>query len=332
MRQMNSTLRNITFDFLSLIPIETLHKMVKHSLVLPFYHSVTDHPEAHIRNLEYFRSIQNFKTDIDFFTKQYRSLSISELSNSQKEKGFFISFDDGLSEVYHNAIPYLIEKKVTAAIFINSDFIDNKSMFYRHKVSFILEELKTNSNSGKVADYLNTSLENIQTKIRKTTYSESVKLDDIAEILGLSFRQYLDFYKPYLSTDQIIEIQSNGFTVGNHSMDHPNFKTIGFEEQKRQIETTNSFIKDNFKTDPLYFSFPFGDDQLKNELFHYIFNEANIELSFGVSGLKSDDFKNHLHRIPMEVGDLTAVEIMKFQCFKYLMRKMAGTNQIKRSN
>jgi hypothetical protein len=86
--------------------------MVKHSLVLPFYHSVTDHPGAHIRNLEYFRSIKNFQTDIDFFTTHYISLSISELSNSQKEKGFFISFDDGLSELYFNAIPYLIEKKV----------------------------------------------------------------------------------------------------------------------------------------------------------------------------------------------------------------------------
>jgi peptidoglycan/xylan/chitin deacetylase (PgdA/CDA1 family) len=205
-------------------------------------------------------------------------------------------------------------------------------MFYRHKVSLILEELKTNPNRLKIADYLNTTTENIKEIIRKTDYSENYKLDVIAEILGLSFKQYLDFHKPYLSSSQIIEIQSNGFTIGNHSKDHPNFKTINFEEQKRQIETASSFLKDNFNTRPLHFAFPFGDDQIKNELFHYIFEEANIELSFGISGLKSDDFKKHLHRIPMEEGNLSAVEIMKFQCFKYLMRKMAGSNQIKRTN
>jgi peptidoglycan/xylan/chitin deacetylase (PgdA/CDA1 family) len=135
-----------------------------------------------------------------------------------------------------------------------------------------------------------------------------------------------------LSISQIIEIQSNGFTIGNHSKDHPNFKTIDFEGQKRQIETASSYLKDNFNTSPLYFAFPFGDDQIKNELFHYIFKEANFELSFGVSGLKSDDFKKHLHRIPMETGDLSAMEIMKLQCFKYLIRKMTGSNQIKRAN
>jgi len=329
---MNLIFRNIINEFLNVIPMAIYDKMVNLKLVLPFYHSITDTPGAHIRNLEYFRSIINFKTDVDFFKQNFNPLSISELSKHQKKKGFFISFDDGLSEIYHNAIPYLLEKKLTGAVFVNSDFIDNQALFYRHKVSLILEDLKTNPNEKRVAEFLNIKQESVKDAIWQSGYNETSKLDQVAEIIGLSFRQYLDFYKPYLSSTQISEIQSNGFTIGNHSKDHPNFKNIPFEEQKNQVAVTSKLLKENFNVETIYFSFPFGDDQLKKELFNYLFKEAEICLSFGVSGLKSDEFTRHLHRIPMEIGGLSADKIIKFECFKYLLRNMAGTNQINRRN
>ena len=328
---MNLTFRKIVTNLLNVFSMPAFNKLVKQKFILPFYHSITNTPGKHISSLEYFRSIKNFKDDVDFFKRTYKALTISELSNPQKEKGFFISFDDGLSDIYHNAIPYLLENKLTAAIFVTSDFIDNKSMFYRHKASLILEALKTNPNRTKVADFLHIRKEVIEHTIRQIDYPEASKLDQIAEIMGLSFEQYLDFYKPYLSSTQLSEIQSNGFIIGNHSKDHPNFKHLSFEDQKCQIEVANKILKENFNSDPIYFSFPFGDNQVKKELFNYLFKEGEICLSFGVSGLKSDEFEKHLHRIPMEIGGVSAEKIIKFECFKYLLRTVANRNEIKRA-
>ena len=53
----------------------------------------------------------------------------------------FLSFDDGLREVYTIIAPILKERGLPATFFITTDFIDNKKLFYRNKASLLIEAI-----------------------------------------------------------------------------------------------------------------------------------------------------------------------------------------------
>ena len=63
-------------------------------LLLPFYHSVTDHTPIHLKHLYSPRSIQEFKKDLDYLLEYYLPISLHELieitkSNKLLDKNCF---------------------------------------------------------------------------------------------------------------------------------------------------------------------------------------------------------------------------------------------------
>lgn len=321
---------NLLNTFSKIVPIQPLKYLVGQKIIFPFYHSISDCPGPHLSQLGFSRNIQNFHSDIAFLLSHFEPVSLNGISEKTAKSRFHISFDDGLSDVYHNAIPFLIDNKLTATVFINSDFVDNKALFYRHKQSLIASQFEQEGILKKVSEVFSTSVENVMQKLMGLTYFETGKLDQIANHIGLDFDQFLKEKQPYLTKNQLVEIENAGFVIGNHSRNHPNFNTLNFEEQKKQILETEDFIKANFHQTESVFSFPFGDENIKNELFSWIYEELKMKYTFGVSGIKEDDFERHLHRIPMEIGDDKGDSILKSQYLYYLFKMIPGKNRRKR--
>ncbi|MGY0408766.1 MAG: polysaccharide deacetylase family protein [Polaribacter sp.] len=310
------------------IPINMYAYITKQKMILPFYHSVTNKPKAHIKHLDYYRTKNDFKNDITFFLNHYKSIPIKEIKKSNN-MFFHLSFDDGLSEVYDEIIPLLKKEKIDASFFINTDFIDNKNMFYRHKISIIIDSIKDSIyNLNKVTNFLSCDKDTIYRRINKIR--NDAEIEQIAQLLKIDFKEYLNDFKPYLTKSQLLEIKKMGFTIGNHSKNHPNFKNIPLLEQKKQVLEVNTYLQRELNSKDLYFSFPFGDENIKNDFFEFMYFSEKIIYSFGVSGLKKDEYHNHLHRIPMEYNNLSAKEIIKFEYFYFMLKSILNKNKIER--
>lgn len=327
---MKHSLFKATNYFFTLLPIDFYISITNQKNILPFYHSITSNPKPHLKHLGYFRSNEDFKNDILFLKSNYKSVELQQLDLKNKaKKQFHISFDDGLSEVYTNALPLILEHKIHATLFINSDFVDNKTLFYRHKVSVILDAISNSEiEKSKIASFL--YCENLQVYQKINQLKNTSQIEEIAKLLNIDFDLYLLDYQPYLTSKQILELQKAGFKIGNHSKNHPNFKDISYEEQKSQIVDSFAFLKSNFDVQKHYFSFPFGDENIKNELFNFMYTNQNIIQSFGISGLKKDEHLQHLHRIPMEYTGVNAEQIIKFEYFYFIMKSFLGKNKVKR--
>ncbi|MGM0532562.1 MAG: polysaccharide deacetylase family protein [Bacteroidota bacterium] len=171
----------------------------------------------------------------------------------------------------------------------------------------------------------------IKQELLHLTWKEENKIDRIAEISGINFQEYLANNQPYLNTSQIRELITEGFTIGSHSLNHPFFKDIDTGKQKRQIMDSFDYIDHHFEMNHRYFSFPFSDEAVSADLFDWLYNYANCQLSFGISGLKQDYSKYHLHRIPFEgdVGD--AQNIVRSEYLYYMIKALFGRNRIRRS-
>tara|TARA_B100000809_G_C15126856_1_gene526658 strand:+ start:1966 stop:2907 length:942 start_codon:yes stop_codon:yes gene_type:complete len=311
---MKKIAKNISKIGACIFSMDDLIKKSKHNIVLPFYHIVTDDSPIHIKNLYQPRSIEAFKTDLDFLVENFKSISLERLIeiNSGREvvsgKYFHLTFDDGLSEFYKIVAPILKAKNVHATVFLNSEFMDNKKLFFRFKASIIYEKLKEDS-------------------ILNISYKDEHKLDMLADQNKIDFDTYLKEEQPYLSTKQIKELIAQGFTFGAHSKNHPLYKELSLEEQLIQTKESLETIITKFRLKYKVFSFPFTDDGVSGAFFEEIARETS--LTFGCAGLKEDTAKNHLQRIPME-SNKSGKQIIKEEYVYYLMKAKAGKNKIVR--
>jgi len=352
-------LKKQVFNFLNLfsdhLSLNSLIRCTHQRLFLPFYHTISDEDLPHIKHLYPIRSQKQFKEDLDFILKYFVPIDFNELKNiidGQKkisENCFFLSFDDGLSEIYHIVAPILKEKGIPAAIFLNTDFVDNKNLFFRYKASLLVEAVQSKGLSEVIiakirAIFLKHSLtfptgvsgqgKNINKGLLKINYHHKELLDEIATVLEIDYQQYLKEKKPYLDTWQIQELIRDGFIMGAHSVDHPEYSTIKLEEQLYQTKESIRFVNDKFAVDHKIFSFPFTDSGVSKTFFENIFNSQDrmVDISFGGAGLKKDSFPCHLQRFPMEGTRLTAQKLITTEYLYYLLKIPFGKNRIIRIN
>ncbi|RMG78101.1 MAG: hypothetical protein D6714_18720, partial [Bacteroidetes bacterium] len=91
----------------SLIPPAVWAKWTGKPCFFPFYHAVGEPADLpHIRPLYRPRSVRRFREDLDFFLTHFEPLSLEMLAEVLRRErvlrrpAFFLSFDDGLREVY----------------------------------------------------------------------------------------------------------------------------------------------------------------------------------------------------------------------------------------
>lgn len=337
---MNVILKNIVNIFSPFFDTKSLIKWTGQKNVFPFYHAISDEKLPFISPLYRHKNIQEFENDLDYLLKYYRPIGLDELlehkkNNTSLQGVFHLSFDDGLSNFYHTIAPILKRKGIPATVFLNADFIDNKKLFYRYKSALLIGSLK--EIPGKtlplLAEILNTNSHTtaISQAILKITYQEEVKLDELAALCNLDFNDYLKKNQPYLNSNQIKALTADGFTFGSHSLDHPLYQTLNFNEQLRQTKESTHVICNNFNLDYRVFSFPFTDYGVSKKFFNTCLKEESIlQLSFGCAGIKHDSNSKHIQRLDMEKNATDPADIIKIELLYYLLKMCFGKNHIKR--
>jgi hypothetical protein len=253
-----------------------------------------------------------------------------------KHPVFHLSFDDGLKECATVIAPILKSRGIPATFFINTGFTGNREIFFRFKVSLLLE--KITSHSPKLHQTIHSILDkslvppgDMRKRLLSVTFNQKDVLDKAAVLTGLDFREYADSQEIYMNEEDIRQLLEQGFTLGAHSIDHPLFSTITLDEQVKQTRQSLEYIRNEFHVSPRLFSFPFSDDGVKASFFQRIYQpEGMVDLTFGISGLKKDMLHTHLHRIPMETGSYTAGQIITGEYYYFMMKSLFRKNQIHR--
>lgn len=279
-------------------------------LINVFYHGISDSYLPYISPLYNPKPVKDFTEEITFLLKYFQPVDSEEvlLHVSGKKKidfpAFHLSFDDGLRSVYEVAAPILKNKNIPATIFINSGFVDNKGLFYRYKVALLIDAIyNINPDLLEKADMIlkSTGLEdgNVAKRLLRIDYSQITVLDKIAAIFNVDFEAFLKREKPYMNTDELKELKSSGFTIGAHSVDHPYYPNISEHERTRQTVESSDFVIESFGENHHYFSLPFGDSGSDTSIVNDILE--NVDLVYGISGIKYECSERYIHRIDMEI-------------------------------
>lgn len=318
--------------------LKQLIALSSQKIFLPFYHTISDTPLSHISHLYPLRNAQLFEKDLDFFCKHFEPITSTELfalveENRVPEKpAFHLTFDDGLSEIYTTIAPILEKRGIPATFFVNTDFIDNKNLFYRYKVSLLIDVAQKNEHlAGIILKELNLRPQtNVVNALLALKINDTPFIDHIAKLMDIDFSAYLSEKQPYLTSAQIRDLLKRGFTIGSHSANHPCFKDISFTEQQNQILQSFEQLENTFYVHERYFAFPFTDDGVSADFITWLHENQACKLSFGTAGLKHDFTKYHLQRTGIEGSLVDAHKIVKSEYLYYALKSLLGKNKINR--
>jgi peptidoglycan/xylan/chitin deacetylase (PgdA/CDA1 family) len=274
---------------------------------------VSDEFVAHVRPLYRYCSVAEFERDLEYLLKHFVPIQVEQLllwirgEGKLPERAFLLTFDDGLREVAEVVAPILIRKGVPAAVFVNSAFLDNKELFFRFKAALILRRL----GKGGVTKGEEEGLRKIfapyggfegdmRRNFRAIPYARRALLEEIAHVLEIDFQQYLRDAKPFMSSDQVSSLQEGGFSVGSHSIDHPDYAELTPEEQIRQTSEDLDALVSRFSLKRRLFAFPFGAKGVGSRFYESAAQTMHIDAIFGTGGWFHDIGRRLVNRISLD--------------------------------
>ena len=303
---MNLFVQNSIAAISQFIPLKLLMNRKQFPPFLPFYHIVSDIKPDYIDRYAV-RSQKQFETELDYLLKHFEPVGLNEILHSPAENKMHLSFDDGLKECSSVIVPILKKKGIPATFFISPDFVDNRQLFHRFKRAIL--ESKGILEPGK----------------RKYFIHEVKELDELAKKNKINFSDW----KPYLTTEEITGLQNDGFSIGAHSMNHPEMWTLSEEEQYLQVKDSMQWVVDRFHPEIKAFSFPFTDHGLKYSLFDRLKANGIVDVTFGTAGLKYDNHSLNLQRIPVELKQNRNIQkVVHFEYFYHFLRSLVGRNRV----
>jgi peptidoglycan/xylan/chitin deacetylase (PgdA/CDA1 family) len=231
------------------------------------YHTVASRPLPHVKHLYAFKTPEEFEQDIQFFRSRYSFLSLDDLRYAKprgKRPGLFITFDDGMAECFRVVRPILLKHRVPCVFFITTAFLDNKEMFYRHKVSLCIEAVNTapNGRQDALLQYAGVSTPSaFKSWIKNLTLAEEATIDQVCALCGVDPATYLQRDRPYLTSDEIHQMIADGFTIGAHTLRHPILSKLSSPSLiESEIVDSCSAIRKMTKADKVPFAFPYSAD------------------------------------------------------------------------
>jgi len=316
-------------------PLKTAEHIRRSGLkvIFPFYHAVSNHILPHTLHLYKSRSVAQFESDLDYLLGYFTPVRMSEfleegMPNDRHKPPLVLSLDDGLIQCYEELMPLLLKKGIPATFFLNNDFIDNKDLFFRFKVSLLLEHMSGVSAAElkQAADLLSCKVAGLRKRLLGINYPDRELTEQIAELWSYSYSEYLVKDPVYLSTGQINEMLQKGFEFGAHGFDHPHFASIPAKIRREHIRQSMEDLQVRFKLDYRYFAFPFSDYGVKDKTIEELFKHDIIDAGFGTAGLKDDKWKNYYQRVPMELGNFDAKAVLRGELKRRYLRLRFGKN------
>ena len=319
---MKKSLINKSFEIISkIVPFSLSRNILKRKVFIQTYHVVSDEESIHTKYLYTHRGPSQFRKDLEFFLKNYIPVSLSEflekLNNGQefKKNSFMIQFDDGLREAYETAMPILLEMGVPATFFINTDMVDNKNIFLNFKLSIIVDKclkLKNLNDIKKIFDKHKLNFADIKRSILTLKKNQIHVINELVELIEIDFENYLKQIKPFMTTQEISDLLAKGFSIGSHSIDHPNYHEITLEEQLSQTLESIKYLRQKFSLDYGVFAFPYNNDVISDNFFETIYKSGLINATFG----GWDVFGRNFERFDMGSNYLSTKSIIKIGYLK----------------
>ena len=317
----------------SIIPLDIWHWLLDLDLALPYYHGVSDQAVAHISGRHQFRTVREFKADLDFFLRHYTPVGLNDIVDHLEgakrlpRRCFLLTFDDGFREVYDVVAPILVAKGIPAVFFLITSAVDNRNLCSPQKKTLLVRALRSIKGSPaeraveKLLKEAGIEGADLAARVYNVGYQRRYLLDQVAILLECDFEAYAATVQPFLTTVQIKALMRQGFEIGAHSIDHPLYSELHIDQQVVQTLESVGWLSGRFEYGCRAFAFPFNDLGVSPEFFSRVFDGRHLKVTFGSNGMHRHFFPRNLERNTMESTGLNAKSIIAREFGVTFLRK-----------
>lgn len=301
-------MRNLLFNFFQFIskfiPFSLYPLLVKRDLISIFYHAISDNDLEHVRHLYPVVSVSEFMGALDYLERKFTFVSYGQLHDNYHngtplpQGALHLSFDDGFKECFSVVRPILLEKGIPCTFFLTIDWLDNKMLYFRHIISLCVEKAQKLDQVhqvqfiSRVNFLLNQSFVDVpqfSLWLLALRHNEDWLLDDVCQLLSIDINKYLNEVKPYLTRDQIIQMDSDGFTIGAHGLSHRKLGFIDEDSMEDELVGSCNAIREITGQEIVPFSFPQSAGKVSRSRLAVILQQnPSIGLLFDTKDLRTD--------------------------------------------
>ena len=222
-----------------------------------------------------------FEKQLDWIGKNYEFVSLDDLvtafKNGKSRKPVAaITFDDGYSDVYHNALPILVRKGIPAAAFVVSDLVGTSRLLVHDELYLLMDQILDSGES-----MLNLCFDSLYlpeprlAEVRQLFQSVSDPFQATRAILGFFSQLEINLLlenlrEKFTVNDAVLQefelmdwemlrsMVSQGITVGSHSKSHALLAHHSPEVVKEELEGSRRTLEQHLGLTIRHLAYPDG--------------------------------------------------------------------------
>ena len=134
--------------------------------------------------------------------------------------------------------------------------------------------------------------------------------------------------KNYLSANQLQHINEMGFTIGSHSLTHPDFSNLNTKEVRNEMRNSKSELENLLNLKIQHFAFPYGnipfefDVNINSDYTYYFGSKPGIYESkkqvFHRNALNAKSYSNSIELIAKSLDGHLSIYLLKYRLKEFL--------------
>ena len=283
-------------------------------------------------NLPFFRylDIDNFRKQISWLKNNFEfptpELFVNSCVMRRQWEGIVLTFDDGLSDHYHNVLPILKEHGLWGLFSLSTAPLTNNVTLDVHKIHLVVGYLGGVKAIRLLHDLIDNHMITIPTQQLEHFREESYKHQQ-SDVATKQFKQLLNYFIAdehrdkileqlieeafgkswpalskdfYLNSDQIKELDSEGMIIGSHSVNHLVMSKLNETQQWGEITQSCDHLELLTGKKTSTFCYPYGGEHSFTKTTERLLADYGISISFNVDPrpITSFDLKSRPYALP----------------------------------
>jgi peptidoglycan/xylan/chitin deacetylase (PgdA/CDA1 family) len=297
------------------------------SLRSVLFHDVSDTESSFTRGLGGTITRKNFEAALKFIIRHYSPVSLQEViadsdSQSLPPRPVLVTFDDAYASVREFAAPLCAEFGVPAVFFVNGICLDNEQLALDNLVCYVanvrgmgtINAAAVRAANGAKPVELPSMTQVFSSFLPSITPSaREVFRAALVQLAGINERELAAKAGLYLTSQQLQDLASFNFEIGNHTYTHANCRALSTGDFGDEIDRNKAVLETISGKKVRSFSVPYGSSaDLTSDLVAHLHRsgyEAVFLSESQVNTPTSDRFR--LNRVSIQTGsdDLLFSEI-----------------------